>query len=90
MASSTDEVDHYLVVVADPGPLRQFYAGELDLRTLALTAIITIQNTNWGGLSIQAMTMVFITVAPIMLTLKMGDIPFPPSINFPTVADPWP
>ena len=34
MVDSTDESDSYLVVAADPGPLRWFYAGELDLRTV--------------------------------------------------------
>ena len=36
MVDSTDEADSYLVVAADPGPLRRFYAGEIDLRTLRL------------------------------------------------------
>lgn len=36
MVDSTEEADSYIVVAADPGPLRRFYAGELDLRTLLL------------------------------------------------------
>ena len=36
MVDSTDEADSYLVVAADPGALRRFYAGELDLRTILL------------------------------------------------------
>ena len=36
MVGSTGEADRYLVVAAAPDPLRQFYAGELDLRTLLL------------------------------------------------------
>ena len=36
MVGSTGEADRYLVVVATPDPLRRFYAGELDLRTLLL------------------------------------------------------
>ena len=36
MVGSTVEADHYLVVAAALDPLRRFYAGELDLRTLLL------------------------------------------------------
>ena len=36
MVESTDEADSYLVVAADPGLLRRFYEGDLDLRTLLL------------------------------------------------------
>ena len=36
MVDSTEEADSYLVVAADPRPLRRFYEGDLDLRTLLL------------------------------------------------------
>ena len=34
MVGNTGEADHYLIVATAPEPLRKFYAGELDLRTL--------------------------------------------------------
>ena len=34
MVGNTGEADHYLIVATAPEPLREFYAGELDLRTL--------------------------------------------------------
>ena len=43
MVGSAGEADHYLVVAAAPEPLRQFYAGELDLRTLLLES----SSENW-------------------------------------------
>lgn len=43
MVGSTGEADHYLVVAAAPDPLRRFYAGELDLRTLLLESSLE----NW-------------------------------------------
>ena len=46
--------------------------------TLVLTAIIALRKDDWGGLSILVLTIVFITIAPFMLTLKVGDILFPP------------
>ena len=36
MIDTVGDVDRYLVVAALPDPLRRFYAGELDLRTLLL------------------------------------------------------
>ena len=36
MIDTVGDADHYLVVAAPPDPLRRFYAGELDLRTLLL------------------------------------------------------
>ncbi len=36
MIDTVGHADHYLVVAADPEPLRRLYAGELDLRTLLL------------------------------------------------------
>ena len=36
MVDSTGETDRYLVVAVAPNPLRRFYSGELDLRTLLL------------------------------------------------------
>lgn len=46
--------------------------------TLVLTAIIAFDNHDWSGLSILILTAVFITIAPIMLILRVGDILFPP------------
>ena len=46
--------------------------------TLVLTAMITARKDDWGGLTILVLTMVFITIAPMMLTLRAGDILFPP------------
>ena len=40
MIDTVGDADHYLVVAAAPGPLRRFYAGELDLRTLLLEASV--------------------------------------------------
>ncbi len=36
MIDTVGDADRYLVVAAAPDPLRRFYAGELDLRTLLL------------------------------------------------------
>ena len=36
MIDTVGDADHYLVVAAAPDPLRRFYDGELDLRTLLL------------------------------------------------------
>ena len=46
--------------------------------TLVLTAIIAAGNKDWGGLTILVLTISFITIAPIMLILKVGDTLFPP------------
>ena len=43
MVGSTDEADHYLIVAAAPNPLRELYAGELDLRALLLES----STENW-------------------------------------------
>ena len=36
MIDTVGDADHYLVVAVGPDPLRRFYAGDLDLRTLLL------------------------------------------------------
>ena len=45
MIDTVGDADRYLVVAAAPDPLRQFYAGELDLRTLLLESSTDIWYT---------------------------------------------
>ena len=40
MIDTVGDADHYLVVTVGPDPLRQFYAGDLDLRTLLLESSV--------------------------------------------------
>ena len=49
MIDTVGDADRYLVVAAAPDPLRQFYAGELDLRTLLLKSSTDIWYTTTGG-----------------------------------------
>ena len=40
MIYTVGDANHYLVVAAAPDPLRRFYAGDLDLRTLLLESSV--------------------------------------------------
>ena len=58
--------------------LGMLFAIVLGDTTLCLTAIIAFKNHDWSGLAILILTAVLITIAPILLILKVGDILFPP------------
>ena len=54
---------------------------------LALTALLSAKNGNWGGIAMLALTALFISVAYPMFALRTGDILYPPEDDRPKSAN---